>query len=209
MGIEGNNVIHSHVGKLLEGQRAIQRLPAVPFVLPALVQKRHHHRDPSCLSAHGSNNPLQILEMIVGRHVVHPPAEGVCQAVIADIHHNKQIVAPDRFVNDPFGLPRSEPRNMALDNVAVFFILGKDNRRLVLVLAFLSPFHQIGIHFPPQLLASVDGNQSQRSDRYRVKLMLFPHSFSPLVVIVCNRQLLLSFIFFLIRISSPNRGMIR
>ncbi len=77
-------------------------------MLAALVQKGHDHRDAPGLAAHGGDNPLQILIVVIGGHVVLLAAQAIGQGIVADIHQQVEVEAADGFQNHPLGLPGAE-----------------------------------------------------------------------------------------------------
>ena len=105
MGVEGDDVVHAHLHQLLQRQRAVQGLPVGALVLAALVQKGHDHRDAPGLAAHGGDDPLQILIVVIGGHVVLLAAQAIGQGIVADIHQQVEVEAADGFQDHPLGLP--------------------------------------------------------------------------------------------------------
>lgn len=68
--VKGDNIFHTHFYELLQGECTVQRLTAIALMLAALVEERHDDVDPARFSADGCDDALQILKMIVRRHVV-------------------------------------------------------------------------------------------------------------------------------------------
>ena len=65
-----------------------------------LIQEWHNDIDSAGFSTDGCDDTLQILEVVVRRHVVGVAAQRIGQAVVADIEQNVDIVTADRFVDD-------------------------------------------------------------------------------------------------------------
>ena len=103
--VKGDNVLDTHILKLLKGESAVQGFPAGAAVLPAFVKEGHDHVDAVGLSGGGGNHTLQVLIMIVRRHMVFMAADRISQAVIADIYHNKEIASADRFAQTALASP--------------------------------------------------------------------------------------------------------
>lgn len=96
VGVKGDHVVHTHVLQLLQGKGAVQRLPVASAVLPPAIEQGHHHGQAVGL-AHGRlDQPLQVLKMVIGRHVVFLAKILVCAAVVAHIHNKVQVIAPHR-----------------------------------------------------------------------------------------------------------------
>ena len=84
-------------------------------MLAAFVKEWHDYINSSCLSTYGCNDSLQILIMIIRRHVVNMPAQGIGQTVVAYIHHKIKILSADRLCNDSLGFTGAETRNLSTD----------------------------------------------------------------------------------------------
>ena len=91
VGVKGDNILHPHIGQLLKSQGAVQRLSPASLMLSALIEEGHNHIDPAGLSSHRRDQSLQILIMIIRRHVVHLSAHGIGETVIADVNQQIQI----------------------------------------------------------------------------------------------------------------------
>ena len=70
MSVESDDVVNTHIHKLLQGQGTVERFTAGTLVLAALIQERHNNSDSLCFSTYGSNNTFQVLEMVIRGHVV-------------------------------------------------------------------------------------------------------------------------------------------
>ena len=98
VGVKGDDVADTHIHQFLQRQGAVQRLPLGPFVLSALIQEGHDHIQPVGLAVGGGDDPFKILIMIVRGHMVHMSVNGVGKAVVAHIHHEKQVFSADRLI---------------------------------------------------------------------------------------------------------------
>ena len=58
MGVEGDDVVHTHLHQFLKGQCTVQGLSGSPLVLPAFIEERHDNGDAPGFSAHGGNDPF-------------------------------------------------------------------------------------------------------------------------------------------------------
>ena len=104
------------------GQRRQRKMcirDSIALVLAALVEERHDDVDPARFSANGCDDALQILKMIVRRHVVRIFSNGVGQAVVADIYEQIEIRAADRIFDDTFCLSGSKTRNTGIYQIGV------------------------------------------------------------------------------------------
>ena len=65
VGIEGDDIVHTHFYKLLKCDGTVQGFTAGTFMLSAFIEERHDNIDSSGLASHGGYDTLQILEMII------------------------------------------------------------------------------------------------------------------------------------------------
>ena len=65
VGIEGDDVVNTHIYQLLKCQSAVERFPAGTFVLAALIEERHDDIQAACFSAYCCDDSLQILKMVI------------------------------------------------------------------------------------------------------------------------------------------------
>ena len=151
MSFKGNDVVHAHAGQLLKGKSAVQGFPASPSVLAAFIEEGHDHIDPACLSAHCRDDPFQILKMVVGRHVVHLSAQGIGKGIIANIHHQVQVISADRFFQNALGFSGTKTGRICPDQIGVPFVTLKFQVVLLLMIPVPAPFHNIIVDFIPQL----------------------------------------------------------
>ena len=113
--------------------------------------------------------------------MVYHSAERVGQAVIADVHHEVQIVSADGFLDGSLSLSGTKTGGLCLDDVVIPLISGKCNGGFVLALPLPSPLYQMSVHLFPQLRAALQRDQSQWTDRYRFDGFLFVnHLFPPI-----------------------------
>ena len=68
--VEGDDVFYAHSSQLLQTKCAVERLSSRPLVLAALIQEWHNDIDSAGFSTDGCDDTLQILEVVVRRHVV-------------------------------------------------------------------------------------------------------------------------------------------
>ena len=106
--VEGDDVFYAHSSQLLQTKCAVERLSSRSLVLAALIQEWHNDIDSAGFSTDGCDDTLQILEVVVRRHVVGVAAQRIGQAVVADIEQNVDIVTADRSLMIPFASP--EPK---------------------------------------------------------------------------------------------------
>ena len=77
VGVKGDDVLNTHADQFLQGQGAVQGFSAGALVLAAFIEEGHDYIDPAGFAAHGCDDALQILEMVIRGHMVFMPAEGV------------------------------------------------------------------------------------------------------------------------------------
>ena len=119
VGVEGYQIGDSHGMKLLQHTCAVEGFPEVAFVLTAAVEDRHDDGDPMSLSSCRLDKSLEILIVVVRRHVVEMTADSIGKAVIAYICHNKKICTADRFSEDAFCFSGSKTRAAAVHQIIV------------------------------------------------------------------------------------------
>ena len=100
MSVKSDYIFYSHAYKFLKRQSAVQRLSGASFVLPAFIEERHNDINSPPLASDSSNHSLQILEMIIRRHMIRSAGQGIGDIVIAYIYHQVKIFAADRFFQD-------------------------------------------------------------------------------------------------------------
>ena len=122
VGIKCEDIVYAHVNQFLKCQSAVQRLAFCTFVLTALIQKRHNNVKAVFLTISSGNQTFQILIVIVRWHVVHISVDGICQAVITYICHNKQVFSTDGFVQDTFCFTTSKTWAMCIYQIIVLKI---------------------------------------------------------------------------------------
>ena len=81
--VEGDDVFYAHSSQLLQTKCAVERLSSRSLVLAALIQEWHNDIDSAGFSTDGCDDTLQILEVVVRRHVVGVAAQRIGQAVVA------------------------------------------------------------------------------------------------------------------------------
>ena len=165
MGIKGDNIIYSHTDQLLKAQSTVQRFSPGSFVLTAFVKEGHNDIDPSGFPSYGGNDPLQILKVIVRGHMVGVAAQRISQGIVADIHHEVKIVAPDGFLQDTLCLAGTETRGLRIDQIRRALISLKLQVVFFLMVTVLPPFHDVVVDFCPKPFAAFQGNDAKTAYR--------------------------------------------
>ena len=165
MCVECDDVVYAHADELLKCESAVQRFTGTSLVLTALIEERHDDVDTASLSADSGNDPFQILEMIVRRHMIRVSCQRVGYTVVADIYHQVEIFSADRLGDDAFCLSGTKTRNLCVDKKSILLISGESDVVSVLVPAFVAPFDEIIINLFPEFLASGEGDKPETSDR--------------------------------------------
>ena len=163
VGVKGNDILHAHAGKFLQGCGAVKRLTSHTLALPALVEIGHDHVYSAGFPSDSADNTLQILKMIVRGHQIGKAADTVSKAVVAHIHHQIDIIAPDRFCDDRFTLAGSKTRRLYAYDVRITLISLKGEGVHFPVRPFPAPFYKPVVDFGSQRLAALQGDQSQPS----------------------------------------------
>ena len=167
--IKGHKIGNPHILQFFQSIGTVQGFPAVPFMLSALVQKGHDYVDPMGFAPHGSNDPLQVLVMVIGRHMVGITVHFICNAVIAHIHQQEQIFASDGFMECTFGFSRSETGTVCKGKVIAFDIAVKGGIVFhFFIVDTAAEFHQIIIDPAAHPLCGGQGDQLQRRHRHCV-----------------------------------------
>ena len=113
MGIKGDDVVNAHLYQLLQSECAVQGFPCGALVLAAFIKERHDNGNSSCFTADSSDDTLQILIMIVRRHMVFMTAEGIGLAVVGYVNQQIQIRTADRFQNNALGFAGTKTWHLA------------------------------------------------------------------------------------------------
>jgi hypothetical protein len=93
VGVKSDEILDPEVAELLVHDGGVQGLTAASLVLASLVKEGHDNIDPVGLAVDGGDHSLEILEMIVGRHVIGKAVHLICDGVIGDIHEDVDILA--------------------------------------------------------------------------------------------------------------------
>ena len=86
VGVEGDEVLDAQITELLVHDRGVKRLAPASLVLAALIQERHDDIDAPRLAVDGSDHSLEILEMIVRRHMVDKTVHLIGNGMVCDIY---------------------------------------------------------------------------------------------------------------------------
>ena len=161
MRVEGDDVVDTHFHKFLQSDRAVQRLPHGTLVLSSFIQVWHDNGDASCLAADRGDDTLEVLIMIVRRHVVHLAEHLIGFTVIDDINEKIEVHAAHGTLHNALAFTGSETRQVAVHDIRRSLISGK--REAVLVLAFPlgAPLGQIIVNFLPDIFAAFQRDESQ------------------------------------------------
>ena len=95
MRIECDDIFNTEVHELLKNICTVKRLASASNLLSAFIQVGHDHVNAVGFSACSSDDTLQILIVIIGRHDIFKTGDVIGHVVVADIDENVQIVASD------------------------------------------------------------------------------------------------------------------
>ena len=108
MRVKGDDALYAHFLQDLKGAGAVQTLPGGAPVLPRAVELGGDDSDALCLAAYGLDAAEQIHEMVVRAHVVHHAEHFIGAVVVAHVRQDKNIHAPDAFLQHALGVPGGE-----------------------------------------------------------------------------------------------------
>ncbi len=92
-------------------------------------------------------------------------ADGIGEAVVADIYHNKKIASADGFLITSLGFPRSEAGAGTFDQIGILGVFLEMDVVPVLGVGFPAEVHQILIYFCCKVQATVQGRDFQACHR--------------------------------------------
>ena len=84
--IKSDDVVYTHAYQLLQCQCTVQRLTGSSLVLTTLVQERHDDRNTTGLTTDCCDDTLQILIVIIGRHMILITTQGISHGVVQYIY---------------------------------------------------------------------------------------------------------------------------
>ena len=150
VGVKGNEIGNAHMPHFLEHDRTVQGLPVVSPVLPAAIQQRHDHVDSVRLSLSCLNQALQVLIMVIRRHMVFIAKQLIRAVIIAHIRQNKQVRTPNSGLDEPLSVSGGKPGTFCFNQEGLFISA-----------ALSAPLNQILVNFLPKLFRTVHYNESQ------------------------------------------------
>ena len=127
-------------------------------MLAAFVKEWHNYIYTVCLSCRSGDNTLQILIVIIRWHMIDMSVYCVCQAVVADIHHNKEIFSADTFAKHSLCFPRTKTWATVLCKIRICFIRWIDCRIQKIMQRIFAERYDVLIHFFCQILAAFQGS---------------------------------------------------
>ena len=94
-------------------------------MLPPLIEKGHDDIDSGSLAVAGRDDALQVLKMVVWRHMVDEAVHVVGDAMVADIHHQKQILPSDGFSENCLPFAAAESGRLQVHQIVVLAVAVK------------------------------------------------------------------------------------
>ena len=168
MRVKGHDIGDAHGGQFFQGNGTVQGLSFRPLMLAALIHKRHDDIDPLCLACSGGNDPFEILEMIVRRHVIDMSVDRVRKAVVAYIGHDKQIRAADCLLQDSLCLTGAKTGTAAVHEIVAGFIVHIEGGGGFYFADRIFPEgYDVIIDLFPQLFTAFHGRQLEGGDGKR------------------------------------------
>ena len=137
-------------------------------MLTSLVKEWHNNVDTVCFTGGCGDNSLQILVMVIRRHVVLMTAYAVSKAVIGHIYHNVKVCTTNGFFDVTFTFTGSETRAFAVYKERFFCIALWDNGGFLGCYKFFTEFNQLFVNLLGQFAASGKCGDSDRGNRHRL-----------------------------------------
>ena len=91
-------------------------------MLTAFIKERHDHVDPVGSGRTGADDTLQILVVVIRRHMVHITGHFVGQGVVGHIHHGKHICTAHRLSDDTLAFAAAKARAGAVQEIRVHIV---------------------------------------------------------------------------------------
>ena len=157
--VEGDDVGNAHPGQFLQSQGTVERFPFAALVLASLIEKGHDHIDTARFSVCCGNDTLQILIVVVRRHMVFVTADRVSQAVVQHIGKDKKIHASYGLFQDSFGFAGTETRAAAVDQVGILQIASVSDGIFGVTGIFVTEIAQVFVHQIREIAASLQRSQ--------------------------------------------------
>ena len=149
-------------------------------MLTAFIKEWHDYIDTMCLTCSCGNNSLQILKMVIRRHVILVTADSVCGTVVGNVYHNVKVGSSDRFLNDSLTFTGTETRTFALHDKRVFAVSLWNIVKALLFYKFLTEFYQVSVYLLCKFAAALQRSDTNRCDRHRfLKQFYVRHDIPP------------------------------
>ncbi len=116
-------------------------------MLSAFVEEGHDDIDSVCLTVDGRDDSLEILIMIIGRHMIDISVHLIGNTMIADVRQNKDIFTSDRRSEHALCLSAAETGTFRLHEVIFLHISVKSGILLETVVQTLAEINQISVDF--------------------------------------------------------------
>ena len=143
--VEGDDIVDAHADQFLQRDRAVKRFARCALVLAALIEIGHDHGDPAGFSADRSDRSLEVLIVIVRRHMVLKSEHLIGLAVVDNIRDQVQIHSADGLGHYTFAFTGTKAGKVTFDNVGGTLVADIGQRILVLALTFRSPARKIKV----------------------------------------------------------------
>ena len=136
--------------ELLQRTGAVQALTVAAAVLTAAVQDGHDHAQTVRFAAGRLNDALEVLEVVVGRHVILAAVHVIRQAVISHIHNKVQVIAADGGFDQAFSVAGRK---------AGAFVLNEEG--VLIEARLLGPADKVFVDLRGQFLRTRQGDETQ------------------------------------------------
>ena len=163
VGVEGQDVVNAHADQFLQSDGAVQGLPSGTDLLSGLVEIGHDDGDAPGLAAGSGDDPLEVGEMIVRRHVVVVAEHPVGLAEVDNVDKDIQVHAAHGVGKNTLAFAGTETGELGFHDIGVTLVIVVGGVVLVLSRPFRTPVDKVAVNLFGHFLFACYGNQSQLS----------------------------------------------
>ena len=163
VGVEGQDVVNAHADQLLQSDGAVQGLLSGTDLLSGLVEIGHDDGDAPGLAAGSGDDPLEVGEMIVRRHVVVVAEHPVGLAEVDNVDKDIQVHAAHGVGKNTLAFAGTETGELGFHDIGVALVIIVGGVVLVLSRPFRTPVDKIAVNLFGHFLFACHGDQSQLS----------------------------------------------
>ncbi len=187
--IKGDEILDAEIHQLPEHVGSVQRFPSRALVLSSLVQKRHDNGNSGGLAVDGGDDALEILKVIIRRHMVDKAVHLIGQRIVGHIGQDEDVLAAAGVLDHALSLTGAEAHAFGLHAVIIAHISCKGRIVLHDAVVILPEISQMLVHGFPQLFCGRQDQELQRRGREFAFQLLMQLQFG-------HKEILSSFRFF-------------